>query len=287
MGGIPSVMSIAIPVFPPAVLCLSAGDATGGGGLLADALTLASMGCHPLAVQTAALVCDTRGVEEVIPSDAGVIAAQARAVLEDIPVSVFRLGLGGSVEAIAAIAEILSDYPEIPLVLEPALCVGGAEALDEDMPAVLAGLILPQTTLLVAGRHEILRLAGADIDEDGESAALSVEEAVSGLFSLGIEYILLTDGGGQGAQVINLLFDESGVIRTDAWERLPGRFIGADTTLATAAAAALAHGMNVPEAVREAQEFTWQTLRHAYRPGMGLALPDRFFWARVQETDDE
>ena len=50
--------------------------------------------------------------------------------------------------------------------------------------------------------------------------------------------------------------------------------------LAAAAAAALAHGMDLPEAVREAQEFSQQALRHAYRPGMGLALPDRFFWAR-------
>ena len=53
------------------------------------------------------------------------------------------------------------------------------------------------------------------------------------------------------------------------------------------AAAALAHGMTLPEAIREAQEFTQQALRYAYRPGMGLALPDRFFWARGKGAADE
>jgi hydroxymethylpyrimidine/phosphomethylpyrimidine kinase len=44
--------------------------------------------------------------------------------------------------------------------------------------------------------------------------------------------------------------------------------------------------MALPEAVREAQEFTQQALRHAYRAGMGRALPDRFFWARGKGEDD-
>ncbi len=287
-------MSVAIPALPPVVLCLAAGDATGGGGLLSDVLALASMGCHPLAVQTSVVVRDTRGVEDVVPLDAEMIAAQARAVLEDIPVDAFKLGFCGSVENIAVIAEILSDYPDVPLVLEPALYVGESDTVDEDVGDALIELILPQTSLLVAGRHEVLRLIGVDIesedgsDEDaGGDPPSSIEEAVSGLLSLGTEYVLLTGGGERGPQVVNVLLDESGVVRTDAWERLPGRFLGAGATLAAAAAAALAHGMDMAEAVREAQEFAQQTLRHAYRPGMGLALPDRFFWARAHHAGEE
>ncbi len=253
------------------------------------------MGCHPLAVQTSVVVRDTRGVEDVMPLDAEMIAAQARAVLEDIPVSAFKLGFCGSVENIAVIAEILSDYPDVPLVLEPALYTGESDAIDEDIGAALLELILPQTSLLVAGRHEVLRLLGVGIegeeddedDADGDGTPSSIEEAVSGLLGLGTEYVLLTGGGERGPQVVNVLFDENGVVRTDAWERLPGRFLGAGATLAAAAAAALAHGMDMAEAVREAQEFAQQTLRYAYRPGMGLALPDRFFWARAQHTGEE
>ena len=57
------------------------------------------------------------------------------------------------------------------------------------------------------------------------------------------------------------------------------------STLASAIAASIANGLDVTEAVREAQEYTWQTLAAGFRPGMGQSIPDRFFWARGE--DDE
>ena len=296
-----SLMPIAIPETPPCVMCLSAGDATAGGGLAADILTLASMGCHPLPVQTAALVRDTRGIDEVWPVEPELLSLQARAVLEDVPVAAFKLGFCGSVENVALIAEILSDYPEVPLVVEPALYAAvllGEEG--DEVVAALADLILPQTTLLVADRHELCRLAGVvDVapDDDGDDGDEGdeadeaeddpgIDEALARLLGGGTEFILLTGGGEHGPQVVNTLFGHEGVVRTDAWPRLPGRHLGAGTTLTAAAVAAIAHGMALPEAVREAQEFTLQALRHAYRAGMGRALPARFFWARGKGDDD-
>lgn len=76
------------------------------------------------------------------------------------------------------------------------------------------------------------------------------------------------------------------MVRTDAWPRLPGRHSAPAPRWLAAVVAAIAHGMALPEAVREAQEFTQQALRHAYRAGMGRALPDRFFWARGKGEDD-
>ena len=280
-------MSLASADVPPSVLCFATGDATGGGGLQSDVLTLASMGCHPLTVVAAVAVRDTRGVDELFALDADAVAAQARAVLEDIPVRAFKLGMVGSVENVAAIAEILSDYAELPLVLEPALSyVDGDDAGADELLAALAELIVPQATVLVASRHEIMRLATASLDADDDEE-LTLDEAVAHLLERGAGYVLLTGAGEPGAQVINILMGAEGVVRTDAWERLPGRFLGAGATLAGAFAAALAHGMEVPEAAREAQEFTWQALSGAYRPGMGLALPDRFFWARPEEMSDD
>lgn len=298
-------MAIAVPETPPAVLCFAPGDPTGGGGLVSDILTLASMGCHPLAVQTAAIVRDTRNVDEAWPADGEVLVDQARAVLEDIPVAALKIGFCGSVENIARIAELVSDYPEVPLVLEPALYAGGGWADEDDVVAALAELVVPQTTLLVGGRHELCRLAGVDEsrrdderfddgfdhdvgDEDSGGAAggLDVQEAIARLLQAGSEYVLLTGGGEHGPQVVNRLYGDGGLIRSDAWDRLPGRYLGAGATLAAAVAAALAHGMAMPEAVREAQEFAQQALRHAYRPGMGRAVPDRFFWARGKEGAD-
>src|ERR1700687_1708320 len=84
---------------------------SGGDGIQADILTLASMGCHPLSVLTAIPVQDTMGVEAVQAIDADWVADQARCLLEDMPIDAFKIGAMGSVENIAAIAEILSDYP--------------------------------------------------------------------------------------------------------------------------------------------------------------------------------
>lgn len=287
-------MAIAVPDTPPVVLCFAPGDPTGGGGLVSDILTLSSMGCHPLAVQTAAMVRDTRNVEDVVPADGEILVDQARAVLEDIPVAAFKVGFCGSVENVARVAEVVSDYPEVPLVLEPALYSGVEAEEDDEVVAALAELIVPQTTLLVAGRHEICRLAGIDDGDEDEDAGreggadeADVQEAVARLLESGTEFVLLTSGGEQGPQVVNRLYGPDGLIRTDAWDRLPGRYIGAGATLAAAAASALAHGMAMPEAVREAQEFAQHTLRHAYRPGMGRAVPDRFFWARGKDGIDD
>src|SRR6185369_4038456 len=122
------------PGFPPLVLTFAASDPTGGAGIQADLMTLASMGCHPLSVITAITVQDTTGVEAAFAIDADWVADQARALLEDVPIAAFKLGMLGSVETIAAIAEIISDYPDIPLVFDPVLASGrGDQLADEEM----------------------------------------------------------------------------------------------------------------------------------------------------------
>ena len=84
--------------------------------------------------------------------------------------------------------------------------------------------------------------------------------------------------------VVNTLYGKSGVVRSDTWARLPGSYHGSGCTLASAIAAMLANGLDLPEAVREAQDYTWHTLKKAYRPGMGQFLPDRLFWAREDDA---
>ena len=61
---------------PPIVLVFSATDPTGGAGMQADILTLASMGCHPLSVVTAITVQDTMGVDDIFAMDADWIIDQ-------------------------------------------------------------------------------------------------------------------------------------------------------------------------------------------------------------------
>lgn len=268
---------------PPAVLVFSAADPSGGAGMQADLLTLASMGCHALTVITALTVQDTTGVEEMMPLDADWVADQARCILEDVPVAVFKLGVLGSVEIIAAIAEIVSDYPEIPLVLDPILASGrGDELANEDMLAALRELIIPQTTLITPNTLEALRLVQDEDhteEEEGEEP-LSMDECATRLLEMGCEYVMITGTHQATPTVVNTLYHRDGKVREDSWDRLPGSFHGSGCTLASAIAAGIAQGLELPDAVREGQEYTWQALRSGYRLGMGQFIPDRLFWAR-------
>ncbi|MBI4989264.1 MAG: bifunctional hydroxymethylpyrimidine kinase/phosphomethylpyrimidine kinase [Rhodocyclales bacterium] len=271
-------------LLPPIVMVFAASDPSGGAGLQADIMTLSSMGCHPLSVLTALTVQDSAGVEDALAIDADWVADQARALLEDMSVAAFKIGMLGSIENIAAIAEIISDYPEIPLVLDPVLASGrGDELASEDMIAAMRELLLPQTTLLTPNSLEARRLA---LDETNEEDDPDLAECARRLVGAGTEFVLITGTHEHSAQVVNSLYGENGLIRADAWERLPGSYHGSGCTLASAIAANLANGLDIAEAVRDAQDYTWQALANGFRPGMGQYLPDRFFWARESEPVD-
>jgi hydroxymethylpyrimidine/phosphomethylpyrimidine kinase len=271
------------PASPPLVLTFAASDPSGGAGMQADLLTLASTGCHPLSVVTALTVQDTLGVEGILAIDADWVADQARALLEDVTVDAFKIGVLGSVENIAAIAEIISDYPDVPLVLDPVLASGrGDELATDEMAHALRELLLPQTTILTPNSMEARRLA--EIDEDDEP---SLHTCAARLVEAGCEYVLVTGTHEATPQVVNTLYGRSGVVRSDTWPRLPYRYHGSGCTLASAIAAMLANGLELTEAVREAQDYTWHALEKAYRPGMGQHLPDRLFWAREERERGE
>jgi hydroxymethylpyrimidine/phosphomethylpyrimidine kinase len=263
---------------PPIVLSFAATDSSGGAGIQADILTLASMGCHPLSVITAITVQDTAGVDDVMALDPEWVTDQARAVLEDMPVHVFKMGMLGSVEIITAIAEVISDYPNIPLVLDPVLASGrGDELASDDMVMAMRELLLPQVTIITPNSLEARRLAQDDEDENDMP---DLNQCADRLLQMGCEYVLITGTHENTSQVVNNLYGTGGVVRTDSWRRLEGSYHGSGCTLASAIAAALANGLPLAEGVYEAQEYTWQSLKAGFRPGMGQFLPDRLFWAR-------
>ncbi|TBR14572.1 MAG: hydroxymethylpyrimidine/phosphomethylpyrimidine kinase [Rugosibacter sp.] len=273
---------------PPIVLTFAGSDPTGGAGLQADILTLASLGCHPLSVVTAITVQDTAGVEGILPMEAGWVADQARALLEDMPVAAFKIGMIGSVETIAAIAEIVADYPEIPLILDPVLASGRGDSLaDEEMIEALIGLLLPQTTVLTPNSLEARRLVQkSEEEQDDAQQSPDLAGCAHQLINAGCEYVLITGTHEDTPQVVNTLYGSHGVVRTDRWERLPDSYHGSGCTLAAAIAAHLAHGIDLPEAIFGAQEYTWQTLAAGFRPGMGQFIPDRLFWSRDNDDND-
>jgi hydroxymethylpyrimidine/phosphomethylpyrimidine kinase len=263
----------------PLILTFGAADPVGATGIQADLATFAAMGCHGLSIITSILVGDTARIEDIQVIDVDWMADQARVILEDMPVAAFKVGAVGSIENISAIAEIVSDYPDIPLILDPFItAMPSQEGDDDDNLIAIRELLIPQTTLMLASAVELNRLAET-WREPVPSDALQLD--AMRIVEMGCEYLFVTGmPGGDSHEVVNALFDESGIIRRDSWQRLPGSFTGAGSTLSAAICAMLANGLEIPEAVSEAQEFTLAALAHAQRLGMGKLIPDRYFWAR-------
>jgi len=241
---------------PPNVLVFAASDPTGGAGLQADVLTLASLGCHPLSVLTAFTVQDTHGVAAMHALSAEDIVAQARCVLADAPVRAIKIGVVGSAAAAAAIAALLEEHPRVPVVLDPVLASARGDALG-DAQALRAQLV-PRAAVVTPNSEEARALGGAPA-----------------LLALGCRFVLVTGTHEPGDDVVNTLFDAQGVVREDRWPRLPGSYHGSGCTLASAIAARLAHGDEPVEAVRAAQDYTWCALERGYQPGGGQHVPDR------------
>lgn len=268
----------------PVVMTFAASDPTSGGGLQADILTIAALGAYPLSVVTGITLQDTAGIDEVQATDGDWVVDQARVLLEDVGVGAFKIGLLSSVDNVAAVAEVIADYPHIPLVFDPLIVSSRGDPLvDEEILAAMTELLLPLTTILTPNSIEVRRLAQEDFsdsddDEDLEDAALP--DCAHHMIELGCSYVLVTGAHEPTRQVINTLYGPEGVLRTDAWERLPGSFHGAGCTLASAIAVQLALGLSISDAVNVAQRYTWETLAHGLRIGMGQLIPDRFFTRR-------
>nr|WP_269106517.1 bifunctional hydroxymethylpyrimidine kinase/phosphomethylpyrimidine kinase [Massilia sp. TS11] len=246
-------------------------NATGTG---ADALVAAAHGCHGLAVTTMLLVRDSAGLEDSEPTEAEFLVDQARMLLEDMQVAAFKVGAIASLEQVSAIAEVVSDYIDAPLVLDP-FCSSLPEAgmQDDELLLAVRQILIPQATVLLLSRSELETLAETwrePVDDD------MLEADVAELTAMGCQFVLVF-GGAENGQRANYLFDADGLVEKDVCDSLPGVFLGAGGTLSAALACLLAQDMDAIEAVRAAQEYTIGTLAQAQRFGMGKLVPNKLY----------
>jgi len=228
---------------------------------------------------------DTHEVFDHHAIDADVIAEQSRSILEDVTISAWKVGFLGSTEGVSTVAEILSDYPDVPLVAYmPNLSWVEEDELQSYLDAYRE-LVLPQTEVLV-GSHQTL----TDFllpEWDNERPASPRELAVAA-GEHGTRYVLVTSVPLPDQFLDNVLASPQGAITGEKFERFEVAFVGAGDTLAAALAALLATGADLTAAVGEALAFLDQALDAGFRPGMGNVIPDRFFWALPpgEEGDD-
>jgi hydroxymethylpyrimidine/phosphomethylpyrimidine kinase len=146
-------------------------------------------------------------------------------------------------------------------------------------------LLLPQVTILTPNSLEARHLALQE--NDSSKTKLYLNLCAQRLLDMGCEYVLITGTHENTVQVTNTLFSAEGIVRSDHWQRLEHTYHGSGCTLASAIAACLANGLPVSDSVIEAQDYTWQTLQAGFRPGMGQHIPNRLYWAKLDEDDTD
>ena len=274
---------------PACVMSFNASDPSGAGGLAGDVATIAAMGAHALPVVTSIVMRDTAEVFDQHVIDADVVAEQARSILEDVTIAAWKVGFLGSAEGVSAVAEILSDYPDIPLVAYLPNLSWVEEDAQQAYHDALRELVLPQTEVLV-GSHQTLTdflLPDWDNSRPASPRELAVAAAEHGASFVLVTSVVLPNTKGPDQYLDNVLASAQGAITGEKFERFDVAFVGAGDTLAAALAALLASGAELHAAVGEALTFLDQALDAGFRPGMGNVVPDRFFWALPPEEEGE
>ncbi len=255
----------------PVVLCFSGNDPTGGAGIQADIEALVSMGVRAAPVITALTVQDTQNVKYFSATEPKLLTEQAGIILEDLPVCAFKLGMLGSLENIEAIHQLLHDYRDIPVIIDPIISAGGGMTLSsENMALAYSDLLFPLTTLVTPNSREA-RILAPEAD--------TLEACAQELMDDGCEFVLVTGTHESSSEVINTLYGQHEKLSSLSWPRLEHSYHGSGCTLTSAITGLIARGVPVPDAVTSVQQYTWDSLHKGFQLGMYQQHPDRFFWA--------
>lgn len=244
------------------VLILAGSDSGGGAGVQADIKAVTMMGGFAATAITAITVQNTLGVHGVHPLPLELIAAQARAVLEDIGTDAVKTGMLGSVEVVETVAALL-DEAKAPAVVDPVMVAkGGHPLLPDAAVEAVRRLMIPRAALLTPNAPEAEALTGREVrDIDGQ------RRAGEALLNLGAKAVLMKGGHVDGPTVIDLLMTTEGETVLEA-ERIDTRHThGTGCTLASACAAGLALGRPLEVAAAEAWAYVGEAIRRA--PGLG------------------
>lgn len=268
---------------PACVMTFNANDPSGAGGLTADIAAIVSAGAHALAVVTGAYMRDTAEIFDHFPFDEEVVTDQARAALEDMTISAIKVGFLGSPENISTVAEIASDYADVPLIAYmPNLSWWGDSEIDNYLDA-FRELMLPQTTLLIGNHSTLWRWLLPDWSAERNPTPRDIAKAAA---DVGVPYTLVTGIPLPDQFIENVLATPGAVLYSEKFERFEAVFSGAGDTLSAALSALLANGHDLQAATAEALTYLDHSLDAGFHPGMGNIVPDRLFWAQT-DVDDE
>ncbi|HEX3845652.1 MAG TPA: bifunctional hydroxymethylpyrimidine kinase/phosphomethylpyrimidine kinase [Steroidobacteraceae bacterium] len=241
----------------PAVLVIAGSDSSGGAGIARDLQVLADCGCDALCA-ISAVTAQTHGhLVSVHHVPAQIVRTQIRAALDSTAVSAIKIGMLGTGATVSAVADSLPRASTIPVVLDPVLLSSSAGVLlDEDGRLEMRARLFPLATLLTPNIPEAASLCGTAPAASRE-ALLAQARA---LLATGARAVLLKGGHAAGAEAVDLLLTMEGTPQWIASPRLDARARGTGCALASAIAAALAHGSSIEDACRSGKRYVLSML---------------------------
>ncbi|MCR5877966.1 bifunctional hydroxymethylpyrimidine kinase/phosphomethylpyrimidine kinase [Phenylobacterium sp. J367] len=245
------------------VLIIAGSDSGGGAGIQADIKTVTALGGYAATAITAVTVQNTLGVTGVHPIPLDVVAAQARAVLDDIGADALKTGMLGDTAAVEAVAAILDSAAGVPAVVDPVMVAkGGAALLAADAVEAVKALMIPRAALLTPNAPEAEALTGIAIAD-----ADDLRRAGEALLAMGAAAVLMKGGHVAGERVVDVLMTPAGETVFEAERRATRHTHGTGCTLASACATGLAQGLPLTEAGARAWAYVQEAMARA--PGLG------------------
>ncbi len=257
-------------------LSIAGSDPTGGAGLQADLQVFRACGVHGAGVVTALTTQDTGKVHQVLPVFPNVVLEQIRVLVRDVQPDAVKLGMLATDDVARAVQHglltLAQHAPQVPRVVDPVLAASDGTPLLERRAVPTLLELCEGAALVTPNLEEARMLAGCDV-----STRAGVEQAARTLISeCGVGAVLVKGGHAEGApdDCLGLRGEGGGVVLR--W--LPGRRLdigpvhGTGCALAAAAAAGLARGLGVEEAVAEARAFVAEAIARAELLGSGARL---------------
>ena len=244
------------------VLVIAGSDSGGGAGIQADIKAITVLGGYAATAITAVTVQNTLGVSAVHPVPPEIVAAQARAVIDDIGVDAIKTGMLSSVETVEVVAQVLAGAG-VPVVIDPVMIAkGGAVLLQARAIAAVRARLIPQAALLTPNAPEAAALTGLAVETTDD-----LRRAGEALLAMGAAAVLMKGGHVEGEVVTDLLITPSGETSFSGARIETRHTHGTGCTLASAIAAGLAQGLTLEAAVARAWAYVAEAIRRA--PGFG------------------
>ncbi len=240
----------------PIAYVIAGSEATGGAGIQADLRTFQQLGTYGVGTITCIVSFDPAAGwgHRFVPIAAPVIADQIEAATAAHEPDVVKIGMLGTPETIATVAEQLRARTWRHVVVDPVLICKGQEpgaALDTDN--ALRKEILPLATVVTPNLFEACTLAGMDSIESVED----LTEAARRIADLGPAVVIVKGGVGLGGdEAVDVVFDGTETTILRAPKVGDERVSGAGCVFAASTTAELAKGAEVVDAVHTAKQFT-------------------------------